>query len=162
VGKTSFQTIEFSTFRHSHSVYLIYYSLNNQITNDNIRRLIWHKFEQTKRVPPQPIYKILNFGTNIFFKKNGVARLTYPRIPKKLEAFLWSNPTDWLINGHLWFFNLVHMQEKLKVCSKVWLQLLFKVFFMPKCIKMIFFYFKKIIFKINGSKRSKIHKKINF
>ena len=109
MGKTSFQTIEFSTFRHSHSVYLIYYSLNNQITNDNIRRLIWHKFEQTKRVPPQPIYKILNFGSNIFFKKNGVARLTYPRIPKKLEAFLWSNPTDWLINGHLWFFNLVHM-----------------------------------------------------
>jgi len=39
-------------------------------------------------VPPQPIYKILNFGTNIFLKKNGVARLTYPRIPKKLEAFL--------------------------------------------------------------------------
>jgi hypothetical protein len=44
----------------------------------------------------------------------------------------------------------------------VWLRLLFKVLFMPKCIKMMFFHFLKIIFEISVSKRSKTYKKINF
>ena len=34
----------------------------------------------------------------------------------------------------------------------VWFWLLFKVFFMPKCIKIIFFYFLKIIFESSTSK----------
>jgi hypothetical protein len=49
----------------------------------------------------------------------------------------------------------------LRVCSEVWWRLLFKVFFMPKYIKMMFF-FKKIIFKSSVSKRYKTYKKINF
>jgi hypothetical protein len=44
-------------------------------------------------------------------------------------------------------------------CLGVWLRLLFKVFFMLKSIKMIFFYFLKIIFEINVLKRSKTQKK---
>jgi len=47
-------------------------------------------------------------------------------------------------------------------CIGVWLQLLFKVFFVPKCIKMMFFYFLKIIFEISASKRSKTYQKFNF
>ena len=46
-----------------------------------------------------------------------------------------------------------------KACLRVWLRLLFKVLFVLKCIKMIFFYFLKIIFKISASKRFKTHKK---
>jgi len=33
---------------------------------------------------------------------------------------------------------------------EVWLRLFFKVLFIPKCIKMIFFYFLKIIFEISA------------
>jgi hypothetical protein len=40
----------------------------------------------------------------------------------------------------------------------VWKWLFFKVFFTLKYIKIIFFYFKKIIFKINISNRLKILK----
>jgi hypothetical protein len=47
-------------------------------------------------------------------------------------------------------------------CLRVWLRLLFKILFMLKCIKMMFFYFLKIIYKIIASKRSKTYKKINF
>jgi hypothetical protein len=47
----------------------------------------------------------------------------------------------------------------LSVCLGVWLRLFFKVLFMLKCIKMMFFYFLKIIFKISTSKRSKTYKK---
>ena len=36
------------------------------------------------------------------------------------------------------------------------LRLFFKVFFILRCIKMIFFYFLKIIFEVSASKRSKI------
>jgi len=49
----------------------------------------------------------------------------------------------------------------LRACSGVWWRLFFKVFFMPKCIKMIYF-FKKIIFESSVSKRSKIYKKLIF
>ena len=42
----------------------------------------------------------------------------------------------------------------------VWLWLFFKVLFMPKCIKMIFFFiFLQIIFKISILKQSKKYKK---
>jgi len=44
----------------------------------------------------------------------------------------------------------------------VWLRLLFKVTFVPKCIKIMFFYFLKIIFKISVLKQSKTYEKINF
>jgi hypothetical protein len=44
----------------------------------------------------------------------------------------------------------------------VWLWLLFKVFFVLKYIKMIFFYFKKIILEISASKQSKTYEKIFF
>jgi len=47
-------------------------------------------------------------------------------------------------------------------CLRVWLWLLFKILFMLKYIKIIFFYFLKIIYKIIASKRSKTYKKINF
>jgi hypothetical protein len=48
-------------------------------------------------------------------------------------------------------------------CLRIWLWLFFKMFFIPKYIKIIYiFYFLKIIFKINASKQSKIYKKINF
>jgi TRAP-type mannitol/chloroaromatic compound transport system permease small subunit len=49
--------------------------------------------------------------------------------------------------------------KALSACSRVWLQLLFKVFFVPECIKMMFFYFKKIIFMTSTLKQSKTHKK---
>ena len=39
---------------------------------------------------------------------------------------------------------------------------IFKVFFMLKCIKMMYFYFLKIIFKINISKQFKKYKKLIF
>jgi len=42
------------------------------------------------------------------------------------------------------------------------LQLFFKVFFVFKYIKIIFFLFLKIIFEISISKQSKTYKKINF
>ena len=42
----------------------------------------------------------------------------------------------------------------------MWLRLIFKVIFMPKYIKIIFFNFLKIIFKISTSKWSKKYKKI--
>ena len=48
------------------------------------------------------------------------------------------------------------------VCLGVWLWLFFKVFFIQKYIKMIFFLFLKIIFKINVSKWSENIKKIIF
>ena len=38
---------------------------------------------------------------------------------------------------------------------ELWLRLWFKVFFVEKHIKIIFYYFLKIIFEINTSKRSK-------
>jgi len=38
------------------------------------------------------------------------------------------------------------------------LPLFLKVFFIPKCIKIIFFYFFKIIFEISASKYFKIYK----
>jgi len=45
-------------------------------------------------------------------------------------------------------------------CLGVWLQLVFKVLFVLKYIKiMFFFHFLKIIFEINESKRSKTYKK---
>jgi len=46
--------------------------------------------------------------------------------------------------------------------------LIFKMFFMLKCIKTLFFYFKKIIFEISASKHikklifNKTKKKLNF
>jgi hypothetical protein len=45
-----------------------------------------------------------------------------------------------------------------RACLGVWL--LFKVFFILKCVKMIFFYFLKTIFKISTSKRFKIKKNL--
>jgi hypothetical protein len=59
---------------------------------------------------------------------------------------------------------LINRVEKLKdkkntinsTCLRVWLWLFFKVFFMPKCIKMMFFYFLKIIFEISQLKKFKI------
>jgi len=48
------------------------------------------------------------------------------------------------------------------VCLGIWLWLLFKVLFMLKYIKIIFFYFLKIIFEISTSKRFKTHKKLIF
>ena len=56
------------------------------------------------------------------------------------------------------FCGAVH-HHILKVCLEVWLWLLFKIFFVPKYIKMMFFYFFKIIFEISASKRSKTYKK---
>jgi hypothetical protein len=44
----------------------------------------------------------------------------------------------------------------------VWLLLFFKVLFLPKYIKMMFFYFLKIIFETSASKQSKTHKKLFF
>ena len=52
--------------------------------------------------------------------------------------------------------------KKLYAWLRVWLWLFFKVFFVLKCIKMMFFFiFLKIIFEISASKQSKT-KKINF
>ena len=52
-----------------------------------------------------------------------------------------------------------------KTCIKclvvVWLRLFFKVIFIWKCIKIIYFYFLKIIFNISASKWSKTLKNIN-
>jgi hypothetical protein len=45
-------------------------------------------------------------------------------------------------------------------CLRVWWRLLFKVFFAQKCIKIIFFYLKKIIFDITTLKWFKNTKKI--
>jgi hypothetical protein len=59
------------------------------------------------------------------------------------------------------FIQLI-MKKKHRDYLRVLFQLLFKVFFMPKCIKMIFFYFLKIIFEINTLKRFKIYKKLIF
>jgi len=67
--------------------------------------------------------------------------------------------------GDVLFF-IFFFEEKMLVpffsptvdCLEVRLRLLF----MLKCIKMIFFIFFKIIFKISASKRSKTYKKINF
>jgi hypothetical protein len=42
---------------------------------------------------------------------------------------------------------------------KMQLRLLFKMFFVLKCIKMMFFYFLKIIFETRSSKRSETYKK---
>jgi hypothetical protein len=47
----------------------------------------------------------------------------------------------------------------LRACLRVWLQVFFKVFFVLKCIKIMFFYFKKIIFEISALKQSKTYKK---
>jgi hypothetical protein len=44
-------------------------------------------------------------------------------------------------------------------CLEVYLWLFFKIFFILKYIKMIFFLFLKIIFKISALKLSKIYKK---
>jgi len=44
------------------------------------------------------------------------------------------------------------MINGLMSCLEMRLRLFFKVFFVPKCIKMIFFYFLKIIFEISASK----------
>jgi len=56
----------------------------------------------------------------------------------------------------------VYVQQKtcIKCLVVVWLWLLFKVLFTWKCIKIIYFYFLKIIFDINASKWSKRTKKI--
>jgi hypothetical protein len=49
-----------------------------------------------------------------------------------------------------------------KLIINFWLWWFFKVIFILKCIKMIFFYFLKFIFEISTSKRSKTKKiKIN-
>jgi len=49
--------------------------------------------------------------------------------------------------------NLILKKIKLKKISlELWLRLLFKVFFVLKYIKMMFFYFLKINFEINASK----------
>lgn len=53
-----------------------------------------------------------------------------------------------------------YMSAILLVFLGMWLQLLFKVFFVSKCIKMNFFCFLKSIFEISASKRSKTQKKI--
>jgi hypothetical protein len=49
---------------------------------------------------------------------------------------------------------------RLLACLEMWLWLFFKVFFTRKCIKMMSFYFLKIIFDINVSKWSENTKKI--
>jgi hypothetical protein len=51
------------------------------------------------------------------------------------------------------FFSLSRFSQSLfgsvsKIYLEVYLQLFFKLFFVLKCIKMIFFYFLKIIFDI--------------
>jgi len=51
------------------------------------------------------------------------------------------------------------MSTILLVFLGIWLRLLFKVLFVSKCIKIMFFYFLKSIFKISASKRSKTKKK---
>jgi hypothetical protein len=45
--------------------------------------------------------------------------------------------------------------EREKACLAVWLRVLFKQLFVPKCMSMMFFYFLKLIFNISTSKRSK-------
>jgi len=66
-----------------------------------------------------------------------------------------------------WLYMIIIFQDKfnyifwkkINLCNSGYLEvrlwLLFKMFFMPKCIKMIFFYFLKIIFEISASKQSK-------
>jgi len=58
--------------------------------------------------------------------------------------------------------NLIFLKIKLKkLCLEVWLWLLFKVFFRVEIYQNdVFFYFFKIIFEINASKRSKTYQKI--
>ena len=55
----------------------------------------------------------------------------------------------------------VYAQQKtyIKYLVVVWLRLLFKMLFTWKCIKIIYFYFKKIIFDISASKWFKNTKK---
>jgi len=71
--------------------------------------------------------------------------------------FLYKNPLCMLLNFNKWQDgDWIHAEMR---CLKVWLRLLFKVFFMLKCIKIKFFYFLKIIFEMSILKR---FKKINF
>ena len=49
-----------------------------------------------------------------------------------------------------------------KLIINFWLWWFFKVIFILKCIKMMFFYFLKFIFEISTSKRSKTKKKLIF
>jgi len=48
--------------------------------------------------------------------------------------------------------NLILKKKLKKISLELWLRLLFKVFFVLKYIKMMFFYFLKINFEINASK----------
>ena len=51
----------------------------------------------------------------------------------------------------------------INICLRVWLQLFFKVFFVLKCIKMIFFLFLKKLFLRSANQNNPKHiKKINF
>jgi len=68
---------------------------------------------------------------------------------------------SWQNYGVSWLFFLL-IKINTYSCLGVWLLLFFKIFFVSKYIKIMFFYFKKFIFKISVSKRSKTHKKINF
>jgi hypothetical protein len=56
-----------------------------------------------------------------------------------------------------YYLNFPWNTLKSRNCLGVWLRLFFKVFFMPKCIKIIFFYLLKIIFEISASKQSKTY-----
>jgi len=47
-------------------------------------------------------------------------------------------------------------------CLRVWLRMLFKVFFMPKCIKMMFFIFKKSFLRSAHQNDPKHTKKLIF
>jgi hypothetical protein len=53
-------------------------------------------------------------------------------------------------------------KKKNCVCLGVWLRLLFKVFFVLKCIKMMFFIFKKLFLRLTHQNDPKYTKKINF
>ena len=63
---------------------------------------------------------------------------------------------DWLDLDIYLVKIMIEVYVQQKICIKclivVWLWLLFKVFFTWKCIKIIYFYFLKIIFDISASK----------
>ena len=100
------------------------------------------------------LWHSINFSSYSLNKSLGFS------IPEKRTHFIYIPIYMYLIDRKTLKI-LIFLKIKLKkLCLEVWLRLLFKVFFRAEIYQNDFFYFLKIIFKINASKRSKTYQKI--